>query len=92
VRARLDALKDLDFDRRLAREELKKELDDVLVHFPQLLQQCRRRVIEGEKVSAGKRAFGIDRCTWRGWEGFKSYVWLAIATWNLQVLARHLLS
>jgi len=43
-------------------------------------------------ISAGKRAFGLDRCTWSGWEGFKSYVWLSVVTWNLQVLARHLLS
>jgi len=223
VRLRLDDLKNLDFERWLAREEFKKELDDVLTHFPTILQQCRRRVVEGEKVpageklvsifephsdiivkgqrdtlfghkicltggasnmildcriergnpadselyipaiektsetlgripnqvsaddgfasegnaikalefgvgdvvfggklkneltrwvksawvqkqlrrfragieatiSAGKRAFGLDRCTWSGWEGFKSYVWLSVVTWNLQVLARHLLS
>ena len=49
-----------------------------------------RAGIEGV-ISATKRAFGLDRCTWRGWEGFQSYVWSAIVAWNLQVLARHLL-
>ncbi len=222
VRARLEELKDLDFEQRLALDTFRKELDDVLAHFPQVLEQCRRRVIDGEKVpaeeklvsifephsdiivkgqrealfghkicltggssnmiigcliergnpadselylpavkgasatlgkmpkqvsaddgfasedtalsaralgvndvvfggklkneltrwvksawvqkqlrrfraeiestiSAGKRAFGLDRCTWSRWEGFKSYVWLSIVAWNLQVLARHLL-
>ena len=223
VRARLDELQNLDFERRLLLDEFTKELDEVLAYFPRVLEQCRRRVIEDEKVpageklvsifephsdiivkgqrdplfghkicltggasnmivgcliergnpadselfipaleqaaatlgampkavcsddgfaseanahaalkmgvgdvafggklkneltqwvasawvqkqlrrfragiestiSAGKRAFGLDRCTWSGWEGFKSYVWLSIVTWNLQVLARHLLT
>jgi len=222
VRFRLDDLKNLDFEQRLARDEFKKELADVLAHFPKILEQCRRRVVRGEKVpageklvsifephsdiivkgqretlfghkicltggasnmilgcqiergnpadselyiaaiektsetlgripkqvsaddgfasednarsaqalgvgdvvfggklkneltrwvrsawvqkqlrrfragiestiSAGKRAFGLDRCTWSGWEGFESYVWLSVVAWNLQVLARHLL-
>jgi len=42
-------------------------------------------------ISATKRAFGLDRCTWKGWEGFCKYVWAAITAWNLQVLARHLM-
>lgn len=223
VRLRLDDLKNLDFEQRLARDEFKAELDDVLAHFSTILQQCRRRVINGENVpakeklvsifephsdiivkgqretlfghkicltggssnmiigcliergnpadselylpaiknaaatlgktpkqvctddgfasqanalsakalgvddvvfggklkneltqwvksawvqkqlrrfragieatiSAGKRAFGLDRCTWSGWQGFKSYIWLSVVAWNLQVLARHLLS
>jgi IS5 family transposase len=25
-------------------------------------------------ISTLKRAFGLDRCTWKGWDGFKSYV------------------
>lgn len=223
VRLRLDDLKNLDFEQRFARDEFKEELDDVLAHFSTILQQCRRRVINGENVpakeklvsifephsdiivkgqretlfghkicltggssnmiigcliergnpadselylpaiknaaatlgktpkqvctddgfasqanalsakalgvddvvfggklkneltqwvksawvqkqlrrfragieatiSAGKRAFGLDRCTWSGWQGFKSYIWLSVVAWNLQVLARHLLS
>ena len=35
-----------------------------------------------------KRAFGLDRCTWSGWEGFKQYVWSSIVSYNLLVLAR----
>ena len=39
-------------------------------------------------ISTLKRAFGLDRCTWKGWEGFKSYVWSSIFAYNLQVIAR----
>ena len=39
-----------------------------------------------------KRAYGLDRCTGRGWDGFQRYVGSAIVAWNRQVLARHLLA
>ncbi|HYA12849.1 MAG TPA: ISNCY family transposase [Syntrophales bacterium] len=39
-------------------------------------------------ISTLKRAFGLDRCTWTGWKGFKQYVWSSIVSYNLLVLAR----
>jgi len=39
-------------------------------------------------ISALKRSYGLDRCNWTGWEGFKKYVWGTIVSYNLQVLAR----
>ena len=39
-------------------------------------------------ISTLKRAFGLDRCTWKGCEGFKQYVWSSIFAYNLQVIAR----
>jgi len=39
-------------------------------------------------ISTLKRAFGLDRCTWSGWQGFKQYVWSSIVSYNLLVLAR----
>lgn len=39
-------------------------------------------------ISVLKRAFGLDRCTWSGWEGFLAYVWSAIIAYNLAVMAR----
>jgi IS5 family transposase len=39
-------------------------------------------------ISILKRAFGLDRCTWKGWEGFGRYVWSSIVSYNLLVLAR----
>jgi transposase, IS5 family len=39
-------------------------------------------------ISTLKRAFGLDRCTWSSWEGFKRYVWSSIVSYNLLVIAR----
>jgi transposase, IS5 family len=39
-------------------------------------------------ISALKRAFGLDRCTWSGWEGFKRFVLSSIISYNLLVIAR----
>jgi IS5 family transposase len=39
-------------------------------------------------ISILKRAFGLDRCTWKGWEGFGRYVWSSIVSYNLLVVAR----
>jgi IS5 family transposase len=49
-----------------------------------------RAGIEGN-ISFLKRVFGLDRCTWKSWESFQSYVWGSIVSFNLLVLARHLL-
>jgi transposase, IS5 family len=48
-----------------------------------------RAGIEG-CISAMKRAFGLDRCTWQGLSGFKSYVWASVVSFNAIILARHL--
>jgi IS5 family transposase len=49
-----------------------------------------RSGIEGV-ISFLKRVFGLDRCTWRSFASFKSYVWSSIIAANLLVMARHLL-
>jgi transposase, IS5 family len=49
-----------------------------------------RAGIEGN-ISFLKRIFGLDRCSWRSWSSFQSYVWGSILSFNLLVLARHLL-
>lgn len=46
-----------------------------------------RAGIEGN-ISRLKRAFGLDRCNWTGWTGFRQYIWSAIVSYNLSVLAR----
>ena len=43
-------------------------------------------------ISFLKRSFGLDPCTWRSLPSFKSYVWSSVVTFNLLVLARHLLA
>lgn len=49
-----------------------------------------RAGIEG-MISFLKRAFGLERCTWRGELSFQSYVWSGVVAANLLTLARHLL-
>lgn len=43
-------------------------------------------------ISWLKRCMGLERCTWRGWEAFKSsfksYVWSCIVAANLLTIAR----
>ena len=39
-------------------------------------------------ISCLKRAFGLERCNWSGWGGFKQYVWSSIVSYNLLVMAR----
>ncbi len=50
-----------------------------------------RAGIEGN-ISFLKRIFGLDRCTWRSFPSFRSYVWSSILSFNLLILARHLLA
>jgi IS5 family transposase len=39
-------------------------------------------------ISRLKRSFGFSRCDWTGWIGFTQYVWSALVSYNLLVLAR----
>jgi IS5 family transposase len=49
-----------------------------------------RAGIEG-CISAAKRAYGLSRCTWKGWRSFQSYVWLGVIAFNLNIMANALL-
>ena len=49
-----------------------------------------RAGIEG-CISAAKRAYGLSRCTWKGWRSFQSYVWLSVIAFNLNILVETLL-
>jgi IS5 family transposase len=46
-----------------------------------------RAGIEGN-ISTLKRAFGLDRCTWKGLVHFKAYVMSSVLAYNLQKFAR----
>ena len=39
-------------------------------------------------ISCLKRAYGLARCTWRGLDHFKTYIWSAVVAHNLVLLAR----
>jgi transposase, IS5 family len=39
-------------------------------------------------ISCLKRAYGLARCTWRGLDHFRAYVWSSVVAYNLARLAR----
>jgi hypothetical protein len=39
-------------------------------------------------ISCLKRAYGLARCTWRGLDHFKTYIWSAVVAHNLVLVAR----
>jgi len=39
-------------------------------------------------ISCLKRAFGLTRCTWRGLDHFKAYVWSSVVAYNLVLFVR----
>jgi IS5 family transposase len=39
-------------------------------------------------ISCMKRAYGMARCTWRGIDHFKAYVWSSVVAFNLALFAR----
>ena len=43
-------------------------------------------------ISWLKRSFGLSRCSWKGLESFKSYVWASIVSANLLTMARRQLA
>lgn len=49
-----------------------------------------RAGIEGT-ISFLKRSFGLERCTWRGFESFRAYVYCGVLACNLLVIARHVI-
>ena len=53
---------------------------------------CSFRAGVESVISALKRVFGWDRCTWRGFEHFKAYAWASVLSHNLLVLAREAIS
>ena len=58
---------------------VKQKTFDRLRHF--------RAGIEGN-ISELKRAFGANKATWKGHDGFKAFVWSAVISYNLTRLAR----
>jgi len=49
-----------------------------------------RAGIEG-CISFLKRIFGLNRCTWRSRPSFESYIWASVVSFNLLIMARHLI-
>ena len=39
-------------------------------------------------ISTLKRAWGLSRCAWKGWEHFNSYIWSSVVSYNLTLFSR----
>lgn len=64
-----------------------KEADMCRSHYVyRRLRRFRAGIESG--ISWLKRCLGLTRCTWKGWQAFKSYVWSSIVAANLLTLVR----
>ena len=64
-----------------------KETDMCRSHYVyKRLRRFRAGIEAG--ISWLKRSFGFNRCTWKGWQSFKSYVWATIVSANFLTIAR----
>jgi IS5 family transposase len=64
-----------------------KETEMCRSHYVYLSLRRFRAGIESG-ISWLKRCLGLTRCTWKGWDSFKSYVWSSIVAANLLTIAR----
>jgi len=65
----------------IAREEMSSS-----VSIYRLMRRFRAGVESA--ISCLKRAYGLARCSWRGAEGYASYVWASVIAANLIAMAR----
>jgi IS5 family transposase len=64
------------------------EIED-MCRSPWVYRRLRRfRAGVESGISWLKRCFGLCRCTWKGFQSFKSYVWASIVSANLVTIAR----
>ena len=82
-RAKLMGVKDVSFSRKRGLSVLEM----VKSHWVYKRLKNFRAGIEAN-ISRLKRVFGLTRCTWTDWAGFKQYVWSAVVSYNLSLLAK----
>ena len=92
-RANLEAIKALGVDAVSFSKKRGLEVADGSVGSSRLYRILKnfRAGIEAW-ISLLKRSFGLGRCTWRGFESFKAYVWGSVIAANLLTIARHRLA
>jgi len=76
-------IKDICFAKKRGLEETDMCRSEYVYHR---LRRFRAGIESG--ISWLKRCMGLTRCTWKGWESFKSYVWSSIVAANLLTIAR----
>jgi transposase, IS5 family len=82
--AKTREIKDVCFAKKRGLEETDMCRSEQVYHR---LRNFRAGIESG--ISWLKRCMGLTRCTWKGWDSFKSYVWSSIVAANLLTLARH---
>jgi IS5 family transposase len=83
AKAKSKKIKDVCF----AKKRGLQETDMCRSHYVyQKLRRFRAGIEAG--ISWLKRSFGFNRCTWKGLDSFKSYVWATIVSANLLTIAR----
>lgn len=85
--AKSRGIKDVCFAKKRGLKETDMCRSDYVYHR---LRRFRAGIESG--ISWLKRCMGLARCTWKGWQAFKSYVWSSIVAANLLTLARAKLS
>lgn len=83
-KAKSRKIKDVCFAKKRGLEETDMCRSEHVYHR---LRNFRAGIESG--ISWLKRCMGLTRCTWKGWDSFKSYVWSSIVAANLLTLARH---
>jgi len=76
-------IKDVCFAKKRGLEETDMCRSEYVYHR---LRRFRAGIESG--ISWLKRCMGLSRCTWKGWQAFKSYVWSSIVAANLLTIAR----
>ena len=76
-------IKDVCFAKKRGLEETDMCRSQYVYHR---LRRFRAGIESG--ISWLKRCMGLTRCTWKGWDAFKSYVWSSIVAANLLTMAR----
>jgi transposase, IS5 family len=77
-------IKDVCFSKKRGLEKTEMCRSEYVYHR---LRNFRAGIESG--ISWLKRCMGLTRCTWKGLDSFKSYVWSSIVAANLLTLARH---
>ena len=83
-KAKAREIKDVCFAKKRGLEETDMCRSERVYHR---LRNFRAGIESG--ISWLKRCMGLTRCSWKGWQSFKSYVWSSIVAANLLTLARH---
>jgi transposase, IS5 family len=81
--AKARKIKDVCFAKKRGLKETEMCRSEYVYHR---LRRFRAGIESG--ISWLKRCMGFARCTWKGWEAFKSYVWSSIVAANLLTIAR----